>query len=299
MKHSIINLALIVTLFSLFWSGCKNPGPVELFDEQDDSKLIEMKSVGITSDSLYIQSGTDSTGLLGSENSKYRSKMIYAGIRYGLSPVADSLVQAEAIFMDTTNPVFSNGKIIAYPSFDAGMLIVDGDTLNKYQRRIRMPMSGSDTAIGYIYKLKKRYAFLSEHSYRWRGSGSANIDSLDIPCTTPPEIVITEISSMYIGNNEPLHIKWNCANPTINLIISREGGLQRRTWAPVLHLKIRNTKGEITIPTKIMEILPTRNYKNFLFSFISETRFTTTVGSYGDVLIQTASIHNIPMNVQP
>jgi len=299
MKHSIIYRALIVTLFGLFWSGCKNPGPVELFDEQDDSKLIEMKSVGITSDSLYIQSGTDSTGLLGSENSKYRSKMIYAGIRYGFSPMADSLVQAEAIFMDTTNPVFNNGKIIAYPSFDAGMLTVDGDTLNKYQRRIRMPMSGSDTAVGYIYKLKKRYAYLSGHSYNWRGTGSANIGSFDIPCTTPPEIVITEISSRYIDNTNPLYIKWNCANPVINLIISREGGLQRRTWVPVLHLKIRNTKGEITIPAKILEILPIKNYKNFLFSFISETRFTSTVSSYGSVLIQTASIHNIPMNVQP
>ena len=70
MKHSIINLALIVTLFGLFWSGCKNPGPVELFDEQDDSKLIEGQTLSLSAATLQENVKTIITGKGGTISSE-------------------------------------------------------------------------------------------------------------------------------------------------------------------------------------------------------------------------------------
>ena len=296
MKHSIINLALIVTLFVLVCSGCKNPGPVQLIDNEDDTKLIEMKSVGTVTDSLSLQSGVDSTGLFGAEN---MSRMIFTGIRYGL-PVRDSLVQAEAVFLDSAAPILHNGRLITYASYDVGTLSIDNDTFDIYPRRIKLPMMVKDTIIGYQYKFKIAYDYHHGHTYHWKGSGRHGIGSFNIPFIPPPEIRITGIVPQYIRVTEPLRLKWDCANQIVDLVISREGGLMQRTWAPVLHLRIRNVKREITIPTKILEILPIKQYQKFLFTFVSDAipPLTAAIGGYGNILIRSTSIHNVVLNVQ-
>ena len=299
MKHSTINLALIVTLFGLVWSGCKNTGPVALFDEQDDSKLIELKSVGTVTDSLYLQSGVDSTGLFGAENMKCYGRMIFTGIRFGF-PVKDSLVQAEAVFLDSSAPILHNGRLITYASYDVGTLSIDNDTFDIYPRRIKLPMMVKDTIIGYQYKFKKAYSYHHGHTYHWKGSGRHGIGSFNIPFIPPPEIRITGIVPQYIRVTEPLCLKWDCANQIVDLVISREGGLMQRTWAPVLHLRIQNVKSEITIPTKILEILPIKQYQKFLFTFVSDAipPLTAAIGGYGNILIRSTSIHNVVLNVQ-
>ncbi|MDI6767975.1 MAG: hypothetical protein QME52_14235, partial [Bacteroidota bacterium] len=66
----------------------------------------------------------------------------------------------------------------------------------------------------------------------------------------------------------------------------------------ILHMKVRNTKGEITLPTKILELLPIRRFQRYLFTITSENRFTMRIEGYpSDVLVQAASIHNVLLGV--
>lgn len=296
MKNVMTSIYPVLIFLITLWSGCHEIEPVEIVDEEDDAQLIEMKAVGVETDSVFVSSGVDSTGLIGSENSRYFAKMVFSAIRFDMPSRRDSLVQAEAIFLDKSSPIQNNGQVAAYPSFDVGTIAVESDTLNKHQRRMQMMMK--DTLIGYRYQLKKHYGYESDRTFNWYGSGNDSINSFNIQFNTPPELQVEKIAPEYIQPTVPLYIKWKCNNRIVNLIISREGGLQQKTWVPVLHLQIRNEKGEITIPAKILEILPTKKYQRFLFTFSSSSKTSTTVNGYQDeILIQTASIHNLLLNV--
>lgn len=293
---SITSPLFILTV--LFMWGCSDIQPVSIVDDSTDSELIQMNAVSLSTDSLFVSSGVDSSGITGDGNGKYFARMIVTGIRYDLPLRSDSLLQAEAIFLDRLNPIQANGRVNAYPSFNLGAIILNGDTLPMQQRRNRI--FGVDSLLGYKYQMRKSYSYESGKIYRWQVSGNNTIDSADVSIVSPSEIRVYDISPKIISADVPLSIKWSCANKIVNIFISKESGLLQKSWTPILHLKVRNTKGEVTIPPKILEILPIHQHQRFLFTFSSESRFTRSISGYSDsVLVEAASLHNILMNVGP
>ncbi len=290
-------LKITISLLLLL-NACQKQTPVELVDNTDDSNLINIQTLPPSVDSLYIISGEDSSGNIGMWNSKFFAKMVFQAIRIDRAIKSDSFVIAEAIFFDKNNPIRHNNRTIAYPSFDIGLLRFNNQILNKFQRRIMVPMHG-DSAIGYRYHLRNSYEYNYINS--WSSSGNDSFPPMEFTINTPAQIRITNLTAGSISVTEPLNIKWNCSNPEINLFISAESGsLLQRQLIPVLHLKIKNTKGEITIPVRILELLPVRKYSRFMFTFTSENKFTREISGYPEkILIYTASVHSIMMNLQP
>lgn len=281
-------------------SGCQDTGPIEIIDNQDDSRFIEMNSIGINSDSVATTSGVDSTGLIGGDHAKYHARLIFSSIRNEMSSRQDSFIKAEAIFIDTSKPIQHNGRIITYSSLDVGTISLNADTLIKYKRIQRLPMGARDTMIGYQYHLRKTYNYNSNNMYNWKGSGTGEISTFDTTIKAPPEMQVVDIVPPYIQVTEPMRIKWNCTNQYVHIVVSRQGGLQQKTWMPVIRMRIRNTKGEILIPAKILALLPTHHFQQFMFTFISEERFTMNIDGYPDeVLVQATSIHNRLLRVNP
>ncbi|MBI5021432.1 MAG: hypothetical protein HZB59_08355 [Ignavibacteriales bacterium] len=281
----------------MLWNGCQEPQPVSIIDENSDAQLIEMNAIVGAVDSLFATSGVDSSGL-GGNSGKYFARMVVTGILYDLPLRSDSVSQAEAIFFDRLNPLITNGRTSAYPSFDVGSVLLNGDTLIKQKRHTRL--SGRDSSLGYRYQMRENYSYDAGKNYRWQITGNGNIDSAEVSIIAPSEIRVQKIDPQAILPGVPLYIKWQCANKFVNIVVSREGGQQQKTWIPTLHLKIRNSKGEITIPEKIMDLLPTNKYRRFLFTFSSESKFSTNFNGYQDsVLIESASLHNILLNVGP
>ncbi|MDI6766854.1 MAG: hypothetical protein QME52_08540, partial [Bacteroidota bacterium] len=231
----MIKNILLVYIIAFIFSSCEKIDPVEIIDEQDDSRFIELNAVSVSSDSLNALSGVDSSGLLEPDNIKYNARLVFTGLRYDFPLKRDSLIQVEAIFLDTSKTIQHNGRPIAYNSFDVGTLSLDSDTLQKHQRRIRLP--SGDTLIGYRYQLRKTYSYLSGNEHHWRGTGSEAIGSFDTLFNLPLEMRVTDITPKYIRRAEPIRIKWNCANPIVHIIISQEGELQQKTWVPILHMK--------------------------------------------------------------
>ena len=293
-------LSIVVLVF-----GCQKPGSVEIVDEQDDSKYIEVTALGNTNDSIFVSSGIDTTGLISLENSKYFAKMILTGIRYDRTNrfgniIKTESISAEAIFLDKSKPIQQNGHIMTYPSFDVGNIKINSDSLNKYQRLIRLQMPMVDSVIGYVYRLRKPYNY--EQSYLWSADGKDNIDSFQVPFTSANVIQVLNLPPDTIHTSGPLYIKWQCSNPTINIIISGEEDILygQRKLRPVLNLRIKNNKGEITLPVKILQMIPLKQFQRFLFTFSSESKFITSRSGYPDpVLMYSASIHNILLNLRP
>ncbi|MBA4313431.1 MAG: hypothetical protein C0417_12480 [Chlorobiaceae bacterium] len=285
----------IFLLLIILWHGCQELEPVSITNENNDTQFIEMQTIGNTIDSLLAPSGVDSFGLVGSTG-KYFARMIITGIRNDLPLRSDSVSQAEAIFLDRLNPFQANGRTFAYPSFDIGSILLNGDTLIKQQRQTRI--SGKDSLLGYRYQLRKNYSYESGKIYRWQITGNGNIDSTEISISSPSEIRVLQIYPPAILPGVPLNIKWQCTNKFVNIVVSRESGLQQKSWVPIIHLKVRNSKGEVIIPEKILDLLPTKQYRRFLFTFSSESKFSTNLNGYPDsVLVESASLHNILLNV--
>jgi hypothetical protein len=293
-------LSIIVLVF-----GCQKPVPVEIVDEQDDSKYIEVTALGNTNDSIFVSSGIDTTGLISLENSKYFAKMIMTGIRYDRTNrfgniIMTESISAEAIFLDKSKPIQQNGHLMTYPSFDVGNIKINSDSLSKFQRLIRFQMPVVDSVIGYVYRLRRPYNY--EQSYLWSADGKGTIGSFQVAFTPANVIQVLNLPPDTIHTSVPLFIKWQCSNPTINIIISGEEDILygSRKLKPILILRIKNNKGEITLPVKILQMIPLKQFQRFLFTFSSESKFTTSVSGYPDpVLIHSASIHNILLNVCP
>jgi hypothetical protein len=295
MKPLNFTKTLIFLFLPIFWYGCQEIQPVSIIDENNDTQLIEMKAIGDAVDSLFVTSGVDSSGL-GGNNGKYFARMVVTGILYDLPLRSDSISQAEAIFLDRLNPLLTNGRTSAYPSFDVGSILLNGDTLRKQLRQTRI--SGKDSSLGYRYQMRENDSYEAGKNYRWQITGNGNIDSAEISIIAPSEIRVLNIYPQAILPGVPLYIKWQCANKFVNIVVSREGGQQQKTWIPTLHLKVRNSKGEVTIPEKILGLLPTNQYRRFLFTFSSESKFSTNFNGYQDsVLVESASLHNILLNV--
>ncbi len=295
MKMNLINKfnLLFILSFLIGW-GCQKQGPVELIDEGDDSKLIQVQPINNSPDSIFTHSGVDSTGIFGNENARYFAKMFFSAIRYDRPLKRDSIVQAEAIFLDKSKPVRFNGRLIAYRSFDVGVVRLGNLILNKFVHRVPL-IPRRDSIIGYRYQVRSEYVYAN--NYRWQVTGQSGISPFEIQFNTPPEIRVLNLSPRAIRISEPLNIKWSCTNDFINIVISVESGdgLQHQL-IPILYLRVRNTKGEITIPVKILEMLPIKKFTKYIFTFSSVSKSTATIIGYpDDVLIHSSSIHNISL----
>ncbi len=288
-------VSVIIGIFLIF-SGCQKSGPIELADEQGDSRFIEIIATGNVADSLFASSGVDTSGLL---NTRYFGKMYFSHVYYSLQSRSDSFMQAEAIFLDKTKPVEWNGHIIGYASFDIGTLMLENDTIPRLQRKLRLGSLG-DSAVGYQYRLRKQYSAEPGNQFRWSGFGNVGIGPFNTIVPSAPEMRVLDINPPFVPTDAPLSFRWRCTNEYVHLFINREGEQPQRAWVPVLHLRIRNMNGEVQIPAKVLEMLPMNKYQRFLFTFTSERRSITTISGYSDdVLIHSASIHNVLLNVGP
>lgn len=287
-------LSVVLGIVIVF-TGCQHTGPIELINEQDNSQFIEIMSVGNPSDTVFSTSGVDSAGLL---NPNYFGRMMFADVYYSLPLRADSFIQLEAMFLDKSKPIQYNGHLLGYPSYDVGTLMFDDDTIPRLQRRLRMGSLG-DTSIGYRYLLRKQHQNGQIFRYNWRVLGNGSFGPLNTFAPTVQEMRVLEYIPSFVPANGPLTFRWRCTNEYVHLYISREGELFQRSWVPILHLRIRNVNGTIELPAKVLDILPKKHYRHFLFTFSSEAESVVTMHGYQEqILLHTASIHNIILNTE-
>jgi hypothetical protein len=275
--------------------GCRQPSPVELTDQQDDSGLITVASVNTSSDSLLVRSGVDSGGLA---SGSYFGRLVLSAIRSDYPLKKDSSLRSEAIFLDPSHPILRNNRVVAYPSVNIGKLVLNSDTLLSVDRHLS-PSFG-DTLVGPEYQSRHPYADPTGMTFHWTNSGSGSFPGFDLQAPSVLPIRVTSLSPAYFSPGRPLKIRWNCANPVVNITISRDAGTAQRSIVPVVQFRVLNRKGEVTVPEKILEILPMNRYKWFLLTVSSDNVVPAAVQGYShDVLIQSSSIHNILLNVRP
>ena len=295
-------LLLVIAGFGFFLNGCQKPGPVELQDTQG-SQVLGIQAI---SDQNYTEYEQDTTGLVASDKNQYLGQLIVSGVRYDVGNETHTVSTARAVFVDTNQPIVRNGRTLGYWSVGVGAVLIDGLPLFRTERVIRYPVSGgfSDTIAGWRYELLSKdgvggrgFGYSPNHKYEWANIGSANV-SFNVQQQSARGIeVVRPTASDVVFLRQDLLVEWSGGEDVVYLIINiPQGG---RGQIPVLRMQLRSDEKRVAIPTKVLQLLPINRSSKFMFSFISQRDEQIQVqGFTGNVLVHSASIHNILLSVQ-
>ncbi len=281
--------------------ACRKPGPVELQDKTQ-SAISDVQPISSVSD---FWNDSDTTGLVAADQSSYFGELVVAGVRYDSPTQSHTVSLARAIFRSSSDSIMYNGKLLGYRTLDVGGVYIDGLPLYSIPTRIKLNASGtSDTVVGVHYQLINKdgvggrgFTFVPSHTYQWRNS-SGNPVVLNVDFRSPKEVRVVRPTPLdIILQNEGLPVEWTGGEDTLRLIISVfEVG---KSPIPIMRLRIQSDSKIVTIPAKIMELLPTERSSLFVFTFVSQTRSTVQANGFPDrVLVHAASIHNLLLTVR-
>lgn len=306
MKKLLPPLFLLANII-VFLCGCHDKVPLEVTPDQPAEDL-EVASLQPSVETSLSKSAVDTTGVLNTEQSKYRATMFLSGVKYDVGTTRQTVSYSSVTFSDKNLPVDLDGRELGFRGIDLGRVQINGMDMIQTQRFIHLfdlPIfDGRDTAVGPAYVLANRngkdakdFNFRANSQFEWNVSGKIPIDPFRVPVQTPDEItIISPKSTSIISKNDDLHVQWTGKAESFRLIIS---GLRGSDIQPILQINLKKSDGNITIPAKILALLPTNTYRTFVFSFISSKTVESQVSNFSDeIFVAASSIHDVVLTVQ-
>jgi len=294
-------LAILIVLMG----GCHDKMPLEITSNQPADDL-EVSSLQPSIETNLARSAVDTTGILNTEQSKYFATMFVSGVKYDAGSIRQTVSYSSVAFSDKNHPVELEGRRLGFRGIDLGRVQINGMDMIAVERYIHLfsfPIfGGRDTAVGPLYVLANRngrdakdFIFRGNSRYEWKVTGSIPIESVAIQ--SPDELTITSPkSTSTISKNEDLRVQWVGKPELFRVIIS---GLSTSDIQPILQIKIKDSDGDVTIPAKVLGLLPTDTYRTYVFSFISSRTGEYEVSAFPEkVFVAASSIHDVVLTVQ-
>jgi hypothetical protein len=300
MKHLYHGLVFVVSLLFLA-AGCRQPGPVELQERnQEGQELDVLTSEGFSSSGL---DPSESTSPHPPFPKNVAGRLLIEGIIVDGVMGRHEATIAHAIFFNQSSPIVVGRDTVAYQSRDVGNIFLDSFQLNKRDKRFVDARFGIDTLLGVEYFLTSgdrvgpaEFRYRGEKVYQWRATGSVLTGPFTLSITAAPTVrIVQPSSSLQINIMEDLRVSWEGGGNFIRLMISSIEERQRPK--PIFHARIRTRRHEVIVPAKILQALP-RNQQVFLLTLASETNATHTLAGFSNsLLLQTSSSHSMVMRV--
>lgn len=288
-------------------SGCHDKMPLEITSTQPADDL-EVSSLQPSIETNLAKSTVDTTGVLNTEQSKYFATMFVSGAKYDAGSIRQMVSYSSVAFSDKNHPVEHEGRRLGFRGIDLGRVQINGMEMIGVQRYIHLfgfPMfGGRDTAVGPSYVLANRngrdakdFNYRGNSRFEWKVSGRIPIDPFSVEIQSPDELTITSPkSTSTISKNEDLRVQWIGKPELFRVIIS---GLRTSDIQPILQIKIKKRDGDITIPAKVLRLLPTDTYRTYVFSFINSRTGEYEVSQFSEKVFAVASsIHDVVLTVQ-
>lgn len=303
----LLPLIFLLVCAVIFLGGCHDKLPLVVTSDQPADDL-EVASLQPSVETSLSKSTVDTTGVLNTEGSKYHATMFLSGVKYDVGTTRQTVSYSSVTFSDKNQPVVHDGRELGFRGIDLGRVQINGMDMIQAQRFIHLfdfPIFGSrDTAVGPSYVLANRngrdakdFNFSGNSRFEWNVSGTIPIDPFSVAIQTPDEITITSPrSTSIISKKDDLHVQWVGKAASFRLIIS---GLRQSDLQPILQINLKKSDGNITIPAKILALLPTDTFRTFVFSFISSTTTELQVSNFSDeIFVAASSIHDVVLTVQ-
>lgn len=287
----------------LLFVGCQKPGPIELQDQQGSG----VDSVQSIMPSAALGGGTDTTGLLRSDQTSYAGLLLVTGVRYDLPAESHTVSLARAFLLDKSQPVIHDGTTVGFRALDIGSTLIDGLPLYRVPYHVRFVSGGSivDTIAGIQYGLAnmdgvggRGFTYAPGHSYEWTNIGGGSVQ-LSVQAASARGIIVqTPRAGDVILQREGMAVGWSGGERLVRLIIS--GVEAGRAPIPLLRMTIWSNVNRVRIPEKVLRLLPNNRFNWFVLTFVSERRAESQVQGFPDkVLVYSASIHNVFVRIRP
>jgi hypothetical protein len=268
---------------------------------------LEVTALQPSLETSLSRTAVDTTGVLNTEQSRYYAAVIVSGVKYDEGTTRQTVSYSSVAFSDKNQPVEYDGERLCFQGLDLGSVRINGMDMTRVQRFVHLfpfHMFGDrDTAVGPKYVLANRdgrdaksFNYSGNSWFEWTVSGENPIDPFNLKIQTPDEITITNPkSTSFISTNEDLQIQWLGKAESFRLIIS---GLRGSDLQPALEINLKKSEGSVTIPSKVLALLPTDTFRTFVFSFISSKTAEMQVNHFSDeILVSASSIHDIVLTV--
>ncbi len=305
----LVQMKRIILLFGvitgLLLTGCNNPAPTELVQDNTSSQNQVQYQV-ITKDptDASYSNGYDTTGV-----TSVIPPNIYfiniSGTKITENNSTRRISFAQALFTDKSRPLMGQGgRLIGYGAAISGMLKFNGITADSTPYRIRFSVKGNilDSLLGSMFVLNNRFNFnygSQVHIQYYSGHGMHGNPfnpAFDFYIATPQEINgSVKLSGRRANNSLTGEVEWNKLNPadSIDLIL----GVVSMQGSTFPLFKIRTLdRGRLVIPTKLLNDIPAAKFNKFEFTFIRRIRINQRE-SGKDMVILSQSIHSIILDI--
>ncbi len=289
---------LIFLVLALLIS-CEDPLPVELVQETS-SQEYDVDVITPQPDAAVF-TGYDSTGIT-SPVPVNRSVISLSGIKNTYKNITVSKGYAQAIFYDTTKPVFSrNNVLIGFKTLEFGRVKFDNDTARVVPHRLFYRENGviKDTLLGVKHILVYRKRILPFRSnFPYDSSVKFHFDFFGQKpflqtIKTPVEITAKlKLEGSRKNNDLRVELSWNKA-PKGDIIVIIGGLLEgRNEIIPLIRLKSIKTD-KIIIRNSLLQKIPFNKFDALIFTVVRHFSQSVSTIRLGDIFISSQSIHNI------
>lgn len=269
MMKILLQISAAILIF--YFMGCSDPAPTELIPDDDP---LEIEVITKNLEDEFYNNGYDSTGV--AELPLNFSKVItVSGIKLTKNNHTLNGAHAQAIFFNKNAPVFSNGRLIGYRTFDADSVLFNNKKAKEipFIIKFRSPSGTADTILGPKYNLSQR-PFNQDENFNYAYNSSVNIKvkpgTADLNVPTPPEVFgKVQIEGNRLNKNIFIRLEWNATTGNQFEIILGAVKANSNKSFPLFRLKTRDD-GKLLIPVKLIKDVTKEDFKSLVFTFIKK-----------------------------
>ena len=304
MKSVTTNITLIIILAIFF--ACEEPAPIQISTEEPDAGIDIINP----NPSSIILTGYDSTGVV-EENSTQLSLISISGIKNTVNNLTIYKGYGQAVFLDTTKPVFnSSNQLLGFNTLEFENVIFGNKVANTVPFKLKYIENGTrrEKLIGVKHTVRYQPVLKPENldfpydqnidiqfSKNQGNNGSLNL-------RVPEEITgHVEIRGERIRKNLRIILTWNKlqtnlvndANDFSEEIIIGGVAKDSRDLIPLIRLdKFRENKFEIK-NSLAEDINAAGDFEYIVFTFLRKIRRSNSNSRLGNIYFASQSIHNI------
>jgi len=291
-------------IFALLLS-CEDPAPIEIVNEEEE---VEVEIINPQPNSIVI-TGYDSTGIT-DEIPENESVISVSGIKNTINNVTYYKGYGEAVFFDTTKPVFiAPERRIGFATLDFGSVKFGSVTANvePYILRYRENYIIKDTLLGVKHTINyERVLLPQQNNFPYNKNvniefksqqGRSSLMTIRLPKEIKADIQVT---GSRLQNNLKITLTWeNDGNSSpISGIKTEEiivGGIleSRDELIPLFRLSRFNSNRFVLSNSFVEDVLSSGEYDFIVFTFLRKIRKSNSTSTLGDVHFASQSIHNI------
>jgi hypothetical protein len=306
-----IKILFIGLMAGFLLYSCKEPGPVELID--DDVSLEEQLDIEVLAPEpgVYVYSnGYDTTGIV-EPLTEYTSLISVSGIQYTYKNISINSMFNVAMVFDKSRPVYGeNDRIVGYHLNPLGNVFFNGEQAGEKEWRLRYRTheGEKDTALGKYHVLSRLFSPNGQYAFPYdsyinfeliSGSGQGMGRNINFNIPTPEKVVgRVELVGSRRNHDVRIDLHWNVNSRKDALIEIILGGFlpDRDEVFPIVKFRTYDD-GYLRVPHSIIKSFPFDRFDAMVLTFRRSMRKTIQNDILPDNYIIAQSIHSIKIDV--